>query len=515
MIGRLLRQGLLRQGLLRQDLLRQDLLRQEHGFVLVFFAVAIPAFLGLAGLAVDGARLMTLDTQLAGVADAAALAAASALDRTDGAIGRARDAAAALVNRAASAERNPDTPRLSLRFAASLGDLRDPRYTLPETASAQAVYVEATTAEYALGLSLLQAVGAAASPIRRRAIAEAQYYACDVTPAVMCHSDPDRFAAGARPGRQYLLRMDGSLNDGAVVLLDKPDDQASRTTLRTLASNAPAFCFMDNVALRRTIAAQDFDDAVNIRFDQYFNGMAPVALDLAQFPPAPNVIKGRHQTSCASPPIAADIDPPYHLPRDQAFRFTSGRSLRFAAAQTPYDLGLGDWQLMPALGGSSLPPVGRAIDEYVAWNHGDKDESFRNALRTSPTRYGIYLRELGLDEASEDRPVRTVGNALAGRTMPTGGPLSGPDAARRESPFPICYPGTQPATDARRRILYLSVADCRNFSPRAATLSRHVAKVFLTEPADGGAMLVELVSMLTPRRDDGKLRPVVQLVETR
>ena len=490
-------------------------LREDHGFVLVFFAVGIPAFLGLVGLAVDGARLMTLDTQLAAVADAAALAAASQLDRTDLAFERAREAAAALVNRAGQAERNPDTPRLTLRFAATLADLRaDPGYTLPETGAAQAVYVEATTAEYSLGLSLLRTVGAAAAPIRRRAIAEAQSYACDVTPAVMCHSDPDRFARTARPGRQYLLRMDGSIADGAVVLLDKPDDLATRTTLRTLASDAPAFCFADGVALRRTIAPQEFDEAVNIRFDQYFNGPAAVAADLARFPPAPNVIKGRHLASCTSLIQAADNNPPYHLPRDQAFRFTGGRALGLAAPLTPYDLGAGDWQLMGALGGTSQPTPARAIDEYVQWNHADKDQGFQNALRTAPTRYDIYLRELGLDEASEGTPVRTVGNALAGRTMPTGGPLSGPDAGRRESPVPVCYPGTLPATDARRRVLYLSVADCRNFTPRAATLSRHVAKFFLTEPADGGAMLVELVRMLTPRRDDGKLRPVVQLVET-
>jgi hypothetical protein len=99
--------------------------------------------------------------------------------------------------------------------------------------------------------------------------------------------------------------------------------------------------------------------------------------------------------------------------------------------------------------------------------------------------------------------------------MPTGGPLTGPLAFVRESPIPICYPGTRPATDARRRILYLSVADCRDLTADAARLSRHVAKVFLTEPASGGGLLVELVALLTPRRDDGKLRPVVQLVEAR
>ncbi len=71
-------------------------------------------------------------------------------------------------------------------------------------------------------------------------------------------------------------------------------------------------------------------------------------------------------------------------------------------------------------------------------------------------------------------------------------------------------------TAARRRILYLSVADCGLF-PGAATasnLSRGVAKVFLTEPSNLGAVLVEFVGLLKPGHDDGKLRHVVQLVRT-
>jgi hypothetical protein len=101
--------------------------------------------------------------------------------------------------------------------------------------------------------------------------------------------------------------------------------------------------------------------------------------------------------------------------------------------------------------------------------------------------------------------------------MPTGGPLTGPFAFVRENPIPQCYLGVRPAADARRRVLYMSVADCRAFSddPSPGRLSRHVAKMFLTEPVSGGGLLVELVAMLAPRTDDGKLRPVVQLVETR
>ncbi len=483
------------------------LLRGEAGFVLVFAAVCIPALLALVGLAVDGLRLLTLDTEVAASADAAALAAASRLDRTEGAIAAARAAATALVNVPATGTRNRDAPRLAFRFAARLADLRaDPGYSLPDTAGAQALYVEVTTAPYTPTASLLRFVGA---PIRRRAVAEAQYYACDVTPLVLCQADPDRFVAGARRGRQYLLRADGNIADGSIVPLDRPDDLGSRTTLRNLASDAPAFCYADGVALRRNIPPADVDDAVNIRFDRYFNGVAQVAGDLAAFPPAPNVIQGRHLNACSSPPSGGDVNPPYHLPRDAAFRIVRPNS--------GYDEGLGDWTATAAYGGLGSASVGRAIDEYVLWNHSDKDQSFQDRLRTAPSRYDLYLRELGLTPETEGTPVVTAGNALLGKTMPTGGPFTGPLAFVRESPIPICYPGVRPATDARRRVLYLSVADCRDFAAdaSAARLSRHVAKVFLTEPASGGALLVELVGMLTPRRDDGKLRAVVQLVETR
>ena len=43
----------------------------------------------------------------------------------------------------------------------------------------------------------LRLVGARARPIRRSAVAESQYYACDVTPALLCHPDPAVFAAAA------------------------------------------------------------------------------------------------------------------------------------------------------------------------------------------------------------------------------------------------------------------------------------------------------------------------------
>lgn len=474
----------------------------------MFLAISIPALLGLVGLAIDGTRLMTLDAELANLADATALAAATRLDRSDGAIRNAREAANAVFARAPLADRSGGAARLSFRFAARLSDLRlDPGYSLSDAGGADAIYVEVATAEHSLTTSFLQLVGALALPIRRRATAESQYYACDVTPAVMCHPDPDEFVAKASLGRQYLLRMDGNRTRGSILPLDRSDNVNGRQTLINLASDAPQFCFSDGVQLRTNISPAVYDEALNVRFDRYFTNAGPVAPDLAVFPPAPNVIQGRRLESCASPPGGGEIYPPYRLPRDTAF---SGLALTGF-----WDAGGGDWKTAPPFGGTGIA-FGTALDEYIAWNHGDKSQAVQDRLRSSPSRYELYLRELGLSQATDGEPVDTRSLGPATATMPTGGPRAGPLAVRSENATPVCYAGQGRPVKPRRRVIYLSVADCSAF-PQAATaenLSRHVGKFFMTEPSDRGAMLVEFVGMVRPTADHGKLRHVVQLVDT-
>lgn len=475
----------------------------ESGFVLVFFAVCVPALLGLVGLAIDGARLMTLDTQLAAAADAQALAAANRLDRSANAIPAARAAAEALGNRPGLAERRPAGSRSSYRFAATLYDLqRNPTLSLGDQASESAVYVEATTAEASLTTSFFQLVGATSLPIRHRAVAESQYYACDVTPMVLCQPDPSAFAATATPGRQYLLRYNGAKTPGSIALLDRADDTDGRQTLRNLASNAPPFCYGEGVRLRTNFAPVAYDDALDVRFDRYQGRAGPVAPDLAVYPPAPIVITGRHLDTCRSSPEGGSILPPFPLPRDVAYQ-----DFRLAGA---WDAGGGDWKSAPPVG---LTEAGgaTALEEYLGWNHADKPPDLKDRLRNAPTRYALYLAELGLTSRTETKPVDTRSYGASTATIPTGGPA---DSPVKESPVPVCYAGNQPAVEARRRIVYMTIADCADFptAATAANLSRHVGKFFLTEPSDLGATLVEFVNLVRPTDDDGKLRHVVQLV---
>ena len=474
----------------------------------MFVAVALPALLGLVGLALDGGRLFTLDSQLAGIADSAALAAAARLDRSPRAIVNARDAANALGNRASFAS-GPDarTP-LTFRFAAALADLRtSPTYTLADTAGAEAAFVEVTTADRSLATSLLQLLGVRPTPIRRSAIAQAQYFACDVTPALFCHRDPEAFVAGATRGRQYRLRYDGGREDGAIRLLDPPGDAGGREGLRLLATNAPAFCHTERATLRPFLEERSFHDALNVRFDRYANRQGPIAPDLSVFPPAPTVISGRRFDSCRGPLESADFNPPYSLPRDSAFR-----DLRRPSS---FDSGGGDWKVSAAYGGSGATTAATALDEYLYWNHSDKSILFQDSLRVSASRYEIYLKELGLTEATETEPAPTRGVTRAAATMPSGGPRVGSYSIARENAVPLCWRGAQEPAEARRRVLYLAIVDCANFGSLggAGPLSRNIGKFFLTEPSSPGAIMVEFVNMVRPTRSDGKLRRVVRLVD--
>lgn len=476
----------------------------DDGFVLVFFALALPVLIGLVGLAIDGGRLFILDSKLAAQADSAALAGASQLDRSERSIVDARRAASALSNHADLAD--SDRGALTFRFAANLDDLRRTRdYSLSDSAGESARFIEVATSFRSLTASFLQAVGIAVPVLRRTAIAESRYQACDVTPILVCHRNPQAFFAGAFRGRQYLLRYGaGGLDDGTLALLDQPDDSGGRRSLVGLASDVPSLCYTDRLRARRNVASVEIDAAINVRFDRYVDLNGPIASDLAVFPPAPNIVQGRRLQGCASNPRGGEIDPPYRLPRDAAYRTLRGNP--------SYDLGTGDWKVSAPFGGSGLPPSATALAEYVSWNHSEKSPIYQGTLLTAPSRYDLYLRELGLSEATQATQVLTRNSLAAVATMPTGGPRTFPFNLRAEDPIPRCYVGPRLPTDPRRRVLYAAIADCGS-ALDGSHMSEAVAKLFITEPAEGGQLLVEFVGRVVARDDEGKLRHIVRLVE--
>ncbi|MCH9053398.1 MAG: hypothetical protein IIA72_20460 [Proteobacteria bacterium] len=75
----------------------KSLARDTGGAVAIYIAIMAPVMLGIGALSVDLGRLMTLNTELQGAADAAALAGARELDRFPGAMAKAGAAAVGAV----------------------------------------------------------------------------------------------------------------------------------------------------------------------------------------------------------------------------------------------------------------------------------------------------------------------------------------------------------------------------------------------------------------------------------
>ncbi len=75
----------------------RSLIRDNRGAVAIYIAIITPVMIGVGALTLDIGRLITLHTELQYAADSASLAGARELDRFDGAIARARAAAAGAV----------------------------------------------------------------------------------------------------------------------------------------------------------------------------------------------------------------------------------------------------------------------------------------------------------------------------------------------------------------------------------------------------------------------------------
>ncbi len=154
----------------------KGLLGDDRGTVMVLAAAAIGALVGIAGLSSDLGRLFTTNTEAKAAADAAALAAASQLDRTPTALARAELAARQLVtNRqsfAASGDRIGGTVQITgVRFLSGLPPRDYDAAGRPAPVDAfvtndprRARFAEVTTQVLTQNNLFIRAVGAARPP---------------------------------------------------------------------------------------------------------------------------------------------------------------------------------------------------------------------------------------------------------------------------------------------------------------------------------------------------------------
>ena len=180
---------------LKSKSLSRDFYGDEEGAILIWFAVIVTLLIGLIGLALEGASLMNLNSQMQGMADSAAIAGAKDLDGSKGAIARATASAAG----SAGADSNYPSwsniastggPIITVTFYSALkstGTTPVPA-DVPTTSDADAKYIRVVTESRGITINLLKALGITGNAYTRAtATAKVDYVTCRPIQSFFCN----------------------------------------------------------------------------------------------------------------------------------------------------------------------------------------------------------------------------------------------------------------------------------------------------------------------------------------
>jgi hypothetical protein len=164
-----------------------------RGIILPYVTIMLVVIIGFSVLALDGARYMSLQTQLQNGADALALAGAAELDRMPTSITRAIDAINNLVSNSSlfgsDSDRNVRVARIRFLRSLPAGD-SDPVLSGNETADpTRAAFVEVTVEPVGLTTILPASFFGGSNLIRAgaQAVAGFDQVVCDFTPIFVCN----------------------------------------------------------------------------------------------------------------------------------------------------------------------------------------------------------------------------------------------------------------------------------------------------------------------------------------
>jgi Flp pilus assembly protein TadG len=298
----------------------KKLWQDESGVVLPYVAITLIAIVGLAALAIDASRLMSVQTQLQNAADALALAGAAELDRRPDSIARAQSAINDLIANPVTGAGSRQTAQVAaVDFLQSL----PPSDDLPITSSdltddpTLAAYVQVTVKPASMltlfPVSLVS--GRSTMTIGARAVAGYDQVICNATPLYVCNPfeapgmsyyqatqalvEADRNPAS----RRRLIRLAGTqLGNGAYGAGSMGYIAADTGSLpnagcgpgagfgvpQALAASVVRACF--RLSAVNLLSSQDqlARDGLNTRFDIYAHGFSNCRI----YAPDVNVRKG-------------------------------------------------------------------------------------------------------------------------------------------------------------------------------------------------------------------------------
>jgi Putative Flp pilus-assembly TadE/G-like len=460
-------------------------LSDTSGIILPYVTLMLIAIVGMAVLALDGARYMSLQTQLQNGADALALAGAAELDRLPDSEDRAVRAIRTLVANStlfgAGPSRNVQVA--DIRFFSEIPATDD----APESEGALAAdptharFVSVRVKPVSLATILPAGLFGGSNTITTGASAVAGFdqVVCQFTPLFVCNpheTDGMTYegatatlqAAIADPTiRRRLIRLHqyrgaNEYAAGDYGFLDAPSlgrDEAA--LIDALAKVRPTACFLQSHVNFRPGFVAAARQAFNVRFDIYEGAMSVNKNDV-DYRPAANVRKGYIGGSCSAVPannwpIGSPPNQATGLPLDRTWPYLGGR------------MGAGIWDFatywqVNHSGDGRSPPM---ADGAPASN------------ANPPSRYQVYRYEIEQGFVADRSP---------------GG----------ESGAPACYAGDGLPGAPDRRILYAALINCRSLGlNRGARWNIPVAafgKLFLTLPLSRSQtdLYVELVDLVKP-----------------
>lgn len=432
------------------------------GIILPYVTVLLIVIIGMSALAVDGARYVSLQTQLQNGADQLALAAAAELNGKTDSIRRANAALFTTLDSFKQSTLFGTTPNENVTIASRYylsalpgGPDGDKIYPIPsslhvtedETGSLLAHFVEVTvTPVTAPTIFPVSFFGGSTFPANATAVAGFNKNVCEFTPMYVCNpyetpgmtydqatealiandtADPNDLAH-----RQMITmrRTPGDFNaPGNYGFLRIPGGGGMGAVRDAIAKIKPGTCLNASAADSQTgLGGGDMADALNVRFDIYQHSQGNNKNEAA-YAPAPNVRKGYTYITGGPPGQSGPCNASPAAP------------LSTDAKKLAEDLG-------------GTPPVGNGLwdfNTYWSVEHptAPVPNGWSNTPPNLPSRYSVYLYEIAQNTAP------------GGLTDRSGNPAPTPPVTG-EIGSPECSIGTPPAP-ANRRIMQAAILNCQ------------------------------------------------------
>jgi hypothetical protein len=475
-----------------------------RGVILPYVTLMLVVVVGVAVLALDGARFMSLQTQLQNGADALALAGAAELDRLPDSETRAVNTINHLLTNSTlfGSDTERDVQVAGISFYSRLPPSDASPVTTGTLASSptNARFVSVTVRPVTLRTIFPAALfgGSNAVTTGASAVAGFDQVVCQITPLYVCNpyempgmayeqaTEALQGAATDPAALHRLIRLreypggDARYVAGDYGFLASPTigNSVSAVINATAVARPPA-CFVQNGVNLRPGFLISAREAFNVRFDIYEGAMSPNRSD-PNYRPASNVRKGyvgagggAEGGACSAQaanswPIGSPPNQVTGLPLDRTWPYLDGR------------MGNGDWdfetywQVNHAADGRPRP----VINGSLASNS------------SPPSRYAVYRHEIAQGYVADRSP---------------GG----------ETGAPACYSGGALSDIPDRRVLYAAILNCRSLGlagegPANVPVAAF-GKFFLTLPLARFQtdLYVELMGLVKP--GDGPDFDTVQL----